>query len=167
MSKTGYPPHRRIPALPVLRGIHGHCHRRRRPALGRVAPPLRLASGSGRVQSLAWSETQSLPERQPDFFVLGLAPKSQVDRGDTPAEDLCLAKIPSAFSFSRFPFWRRVGGNWRLLTVKTVDFSAGWNFGEAQVSDVAVIATAFRIARLGCRWSGGEGGGEVRGTRGC
>src|ERR1035438_2006602 len=87
MSKTGYPPHRRIPALPVLRGIHGHCHRRRRPALGRVAPPLRPASGSGRVQSPAWSETQSLPERQPDFFVLGLAPKSQADRGDTPAED--------------------------------------------------------------------------------
>jgi hypothetical protein len=23
---------------------------------------------------------------------------------------LCLAKIPSAFDFSRFPFWRRVGG---------------------------------------------------------
>ena len=47
--------------------------------------------------------------------------------------DLCLAKIPSAFSFTAFH--RGCGlGIGRLLTVKTCDFSVGWSFGEAQVN---------------------------------
>ena len=46
---------------------------------------------------------------------------------------LCLAKIPSAFSFTAFH--RGCGlGTGRLLTVKTCDFSVGWSFGEAQVA---------------------------------
>jgi hypothetical protein len=45
---------------------------------------------------------------------------------------VCLAKIPSAFSFKAFH--RGCGlGLGRLLTVKACGFLVGWSFGEAQV----------------------------------
>src|SRR5665213_2111794 len=51
--------------------------------------------------------------------------------------DLCLTKIPSACVFIAFQL-ARVGRSRRLLTVKIsrrlFNFSAGWSFGEAQVS---------------------------------
>ena len=68
---------------------------------------------------------QSSTETKPEFDVIQCG------------ADLCFAKIPSACVFIAFQL-ARVGRSRRLLTVKIsrrlFNFSAGWSFGEAQLS---------------------------------
>src|ERR1017187_8111748 len=63
------------------------------------------------------------------------------------SQELCLAKMPSAFSFKAFCPGRglEIG---RLLTVKTCDFSVGWSFGETQLLFAFIVWSTFKTTRF-------------------